>query len=332
MSAASTQVHSPLSALVARDVAKAYGDRVVLDGVDLVAAPGIPSGSSARKRCRQVHLPAAAGRSGVPGRRRHRRQADRPRLPPPGNRSSPRAPRSATCSTTPWPRCTTRVARLEALADRIDLPDVAVEYDATLTWATVHEAWDSDRRAAAAAARLGLGRLDRHRLVAAMSGGQRSRLALAALVTRRPACVLLDEPTNHLDDEATALLEEFLVSLPGVVVVAATTASSSTPSATSWWTSTRPTWAWTAPGATGSPAASPTTSPRSRTPADGGRRRSTPSRNSSTACARRRPPPARQVAPNRPPRDADKFIHHFKGQKVARTVSRRVGTSNAGST
>ena len=36
--------HAPVSALVARDVSKAYGDRVVLDGVDLVASPGSPLG------------------------------------------------------------------------------------------------------------------------------------------------------------------------------------------------------------------------------------------------------------------------------------------------
>jgi macrolide transport system ATP-binding/permease protein len=33
---------------------------------------------------------------------------------------------------------------------------------------------------------------------------------------------------------------------------------------------------------------------------------------------------AREVAHNRGPRDNDRFIHHFKGQNVARTVSRRV--------
>ncbi|MGA9749065.1 MAG: ATP-binding cassette domain-containing protein, partial [Nocardioides sp.] len=31
-------------ALVARDLAKSYGDHVVLDGVDLVATPGLPLG------------------------------------------------------------------------------------------------------------------------------------------------------------------------------------------------------------------------------------------------------------------------------------------------
>ncbi len=50
--------------------------------------------------------------------------------------------------------------------------------------------------------------------------GERTRLALAAIITRRPDCVLLDEPTNHLDDEAMAFVEDFVVSCAGVVVVA----------------------------------------------------------------------------------------------------------------
>ena len=58
------------------------------------------------------------------------------------------------------------------------------------------------------------------RPVGTLSGGERTRLALAAIITRRPDCVLLDEPTNHLDDESMDLLEDYLVDLPGVVVAA----------------------------------------------------------------------------------------------------------------
>ncbi|MFT4085213.1 MAG: ATP-binding cassette domain-containing protein, partial [Nocardioides sp.] len=83
-----------------------------------------------------------------------------------------------------------------------------------------HDAWDADRRALLAADRLGLGALDPARPVGSLSGGQRTRLALATAITRRPDALLLDEPTNHLDDEAVDVLGGFLRDLPGVVLVA----------------------------------------------------------------------------------------------------------------
>ena len=98
--------------------------------------------------------------------------------------------------------------------------DTAAEYDRVLAWAVAHDAWDADRRAEITAAALGVADLDRSRPVDTLSGGQRTRLALAAALVRRPACLLLDEPTNHLDDEALDLLERELVAMPGVVVAA----------------------------------------------------------------------------------------------------------------
>jgi macrolide transport system ATP-binding/permease protein len=98
--------------------------------------------------------------------------------------------------------------------------DTAAEYDRVLSWAVAHDAWDADRRADVTAAALGVADLDRGRPVATLSGGQRTRLALAAALVRRPACLLLDEPTNHLDEEALDLLERSLVEVPGVVVAA----------------------------------------------------------------------------------------------------------------
>ena len=89
-----------------------------------------------------------------------------------------------------------------------------------LEFAVDHDAWDADRRAAIAAARLGIDGLGRERAVRTLSGGQRTRLAIAAVIATRPWCVLLDEPTNHLDDDAMDLLEEFLLDLPGIVVAA----------------------------------------------------------------------------------------------------------------
>jgi ATP-binding cassette subfamily F protein uup len=57
------------------------------------------------------------------------------------------------------------------------------------------------------------------RAVVGLSGGERRRCALAALLLSRHDLIVLDEPTNHLDVEAVAWLASHLVGLPSALIV-----------------------------------------------------------------------------------------------------------------
>ncbi len=59
---------------------------------------------------------------------------------------------------------------------------------------------------------------DVYRPVSALSGGERSRLALARLLVDGANVLILDEPTNHLDIQSRETLEEMLTAYDGTVV------------------------------------------------------------------------------------------------------------------
>jgi ATP-binding cassette ChvD family protein len=54
--------------------------------------------------------------------------------------------------------------------------------------------------------------------VSTLSGGERRRVALCALLLEQPDLLLLDEPTNHLDAESVDWLEQHLAKYPGTVL------------------------------------------------------------------------------------------------------------------
>lgn len=60
---------------------------------------------------------------------------------------------------------------------------------------------------------------DQQKYIAKLSGGERSRLHLAAVLMKSPNFLVLDEPTNDLDIVTLGILEDYLAEFKGCVIV-----------------------------------------------------------------------------------------------------------------
>ncbi|MEU3219365.1 ABC-F family ATP-binding cassette domain-containing protein [Streptomyces sp. NPDC006971] len=213
-------------ALLAHDIVRTLGDRRVLDGVSLTASPGRRIGLIGENGAGKSTLLRLLAGVDEPDAGSITRPADLGFL-------HQEMPFDAASTVTEVLDDALREARadlaeLDRLADLLahvpeDSPghgELLDAYGRRLEQARERESWDADRRAAITLDGLGLAALDHDRTLGTLSGGQRSRLALAALLVRRPSALLLDEPTNHLDDGAAAFLEARVRELPGVVMVA----------------------------------------------------------------------------------------------------------------
>lgn len=123
--------------------------------------------------------------------------------------------------TNAFPDLIRREHELEELRKRIEWGETSLSQ----SYATAEEAFRRDggyeyrSRAGGILVSLGFPQEEHSRPIHELSGGQKTRVALASLLLSEPDILMLDEPTNHLDIGALNWLEEFLISYPKTVLV-----------------------------------------------------------------------------------------------------------------
>lgn len=216
----------PATALLAHDIVRTLGTKRVLDGVSLTAAPGHRIGLIGENGVGKSTLLRLLAGTDEPDGGSVTRPADVGFLHQ--EMAFDAAATIADVLDDALREAREDVAAIDRLTEELartpqDSPGYAgllAAYGHRLELAEERQTWDADRRAAVLLTGLGLAALPYGRTLGSLSGGQRGQLSLAALLVRRPSALLLDEPTNHLDDEAAAFVEEQLRGMPGPVVIA----------------------------------------------------------------------------------------------------------------
>ena len=109
--------------------------------------------------------------------------------------------------------------RLEQEISHASTPELLEAYDRLQQEFTRRDGYQYRSRVRGVLKGLGFQEAEYELPVSQLSGGQRSRVALARLLLEQPDLLLLDEPTNHLDIAAIQWLEGFLTAYNGACLL-----------------------------------------------------------------------------------------------------------------
>jgi ATP-binding cassette subfamily F protein uup len=126
------------------------------------------------------------------------------------------------------PEFASEVTVIEACLQRSGKADIIARYEKALETGSDDlqhlmeemdrlDAWDYENRVKQVLSKLKIN--DFSQPVKELSGGQKKRVALAAVLIEQPDLMILDEPTNHLDIEMVEWLEDYLSRMTGSLLM-----------------------------------------------------------------------------------------------------------------
>ncbi|AQZ47638.1 putative ABC transporter ATP-binding protein YdiF [Paenibacillus larvae subsp. larvae] len=105
------------------------------------------------------------------------------------------------------------------MADSGKYEKTMIRYSTKSDWFMEHGGYEIEAKIRGVLHGMGFGNFPQDTPIHKLSGGQKTRLALAKILLEQPDLLMLDEPTNHLDFTTLAWLEGYLRAYPGTILV-----------------------------------------------------------------------------------------------------------------
>lgn len=105
------------------------------------------------------------------------------------------------------------------MADGGNIDSISHEYAELSSYFEVRDGYRIDVKIKQVLNGMGFGSTPTDRVISTLSGGEKTRLALAKLLLEEPNLLILDEPTNHLDFETLMWLEDYLKGYKGAIII-----------------------------------------------------------------------------------------------------------------
>lgn len=105
------------------------------------------------------------------------------------------------------------------MAEGSDIDSISHEYAELSSYFEARDGYRIDVKIKQVLNGMGFGATPTDRVISTLSGGEKTRLALAKLLLEEPNLLILDEPTNHLDFETLMWLEDYLKGYKGAIII-----------------------------------------------------------------------------------------------------------------